>query len=155
MDHTQGRARRPDAEADPHDTGSATSDTRDTGSDTGTDTGLNTGPGTGTGPGPGTGAGTARRMTRRNLVKGIAGGAAVGAVALASGAVSRDTAPGRAAGGADAKTADSVPPADVAAGQFVVHISDLKSGALDIYSGDRHMAVTDHEIATRLAYYTW
>jgi len=143
MDHTQGPARKPDAEADPHDTGSATSDTRDTGSDTGTDTGLDTG------------TGTARRMTRRNLVKGIAGGAAVGAVALASGAVGRDTAPARAAGGADAKTADSVPPADVAAGQFVVHISDLESGALDIYSGDRHMAVTDHEIATRLAYYTW
>jgi hypothetical protein len=93
------------------------------------------------------------RITRRGLVKAGVGTAAIGAVAVGAGAVGHATADGSSA--PKAKAADSVPPADVTAGQFVVHVRDIEAGTLDVYSGSRHMVVTDHDIASRLAFYTW
>ena len=99
-----------------------------------------------------------RHLTRRSLVKGAAGTAVVGAVAAGSAGIGAaaahsSTDKGGTAGGG--KAAEAVPAADVAAGQFVVHIRDIKAGTLDVYSGDRHMVVTDHDLSSRLAYYTW
>jgi hypothetical protein len=104
------------------------------------------------------------QVSRRGLVVGVAGGAAVGAAAIASGRASKQGPATAVAGASQADAARlssaalastaSTSPAATEGEPLVVHVRDVRSGALDFYSGTRHIAVIDQDLAARLAAHT-
>jgi hypothetical protein len=96
-----------------------------------------------------------QRVSRRGLVKGAAGGAAVGAVAFAAARTpAQFTTANIADTAAETKLAGPAAAAGAQTGagdELVVHVRDARTGELDLYSGTRHIAVRDPELAARLA----
>lgn len=86
-------------------------------------------------------------LSRRRLMRQAA---AVGAAGLAATLVT-----GTATTPAAAGTAPAVPPAGAPLpdhdGPVIVHVRDLRSGHLDLYSGDRHQRIQDPQLAAALA----
>ncbi len=81
--------------------------------------------------------------TRRGMLRGAAG---IGAAGLAAGVLAGATiAPADAAvKKEDTATATSKEP-------LIVHVHDARNGVVDLYTGERHVRVTDHQLAARLA----
>jgi anti-sigma factor RsiW len=83
--------------------------------------------------------------SRRGMLRGAAG---IGAAGLAAGVFA-----GAVAGPASAATAK--PAADEASAAhkepLVVHVHDARTGVIDLYTGEQHVRVTDHDLAARLA----
>ena len=85
-------------------------------------------------------------VTRRQVLAGTAAGVAV----VASGAL---TATG--AGAVLASSSGSEPPdadAELAPGDHLVaHVRDVRTGAIDVYVGERQVTIRDRSVAARLA----
>jgi hypothetical protein len=90
-------------------------------------------------------------LSRRNLLTaaGVAGVAAasVGIAGGASAGPERTTE--RSPAGARQPDGER---ANVMRGPVVVHVTDAAGGVLDIYTGDAHRQVRDHDLAARLAH---
>jgi hypothetical protein len=82
--------------------------------------------------------------TRRGMLRGAAG---LGAAGAAMAVLVRTAGPATAA-------AATQPTADQGAEHqepLVVHVHDARTGVVDLYTGTRHVRVTDRELAARLA----
>jgi hypothetical protein len=89
-------------------------------------------------------------VSRRRLLA-TAGGVGVAAAAVGIAGVASAQTGEDAAGAADAN--DSVGVAAAAAehdGPVVVHVADLASGTLDVFTGTKHIQIRDKDLATRL-----
>lgn len=85
-------------------------------------------------------------MSRRGLIRNAAG---AGAAGLAAG-VLLNAATGIAAAADRTSAQDlSAAPAN-AADSLIVHVRDARTGALDVFHGHRHIAVTDPALAAAL-----
>jgi hypothetical protein len=79
----------------------------------------------------------------------LRGSAGLGAAGLAAGVLARAAAAPAMAATTSATTKD--------AGSaehdepLIVHIRDARSGVVDLYTGSRHVRLTDHQLAARLA----
>lgn len=96
---------------------------------------------------------TPSALSRRGLIRNAAGAGAVGlaAGALLSGtAATADAAP-RQADAAAALTPASAADAADAAEPLIVHVRDPRSGALDVFQGERHRRVLDPGLAAALS----
>ena len=83
--------------------------------------------------------------TRRGMLRGAAG---LGAAGLAAGALAGVVAaPGEAAPARDTAESGSAAHDE----PLVVHVSDARTGVVDLFTGTRHVRVTDHQLAARLA----
>jgi hypothetical protein len=96
------------------------------------------------------------RVSRRTVVQGAAAVAAAGTATLAlAGTAQAATAhSARSETQADAGTAagTTVAGSEGASGEgLVVHVRDVRTGELDVYSGERHTAVRDPKLAKLLA----
>jgi anaerobic selenocysteine-containing dehydrogenase len=98
------------------------------------------------------------RVSRRTVVQGAAAVAAAGTatLALAGTAQAATTHSARSETQADAAagTAAGTTVAGTAAASgdgLVVHVRDVRTGELDVYSGERHTAVRDPKLAKLLA----
>lgn len=84
--------------------------------------------------------------TRRGMLRGAAG---IGAAGLAAGVLG-----GVVAGPAEAATAQPAA-ADIRSAKhdepLVVHVHDARTGVVDLYTGERHVRFTDHQLAAQLA----
>jgi hypothetical protein len=84
--------------------------------------------------------------TRRGMLRGAAGlGAAGLAASVLAGVVA---APAGAATTSDAAEDSSSAAHDE---PLVVHVSDARTGVVDLYTGTSHVRFTDHQLAARLA----
>ncbi len=83
--------------------------------------------------------------SRRGMLRGAAG---IGAAGLAAGVFA-----GAVAGPASAATAKPAADETSAAHKdpLVVHVRDARTGIVDLYTGEQHVRVTDHDLAARLA----
>lgn len=84
--------------------------------------------------------------TRRGMLRGAAG---IGAAGLAAGVLG-----GVVAGPAGATTAQPAAADTRSAAHdepLVVHVHDARTGVVDLYTGERHVRFTDHQLAARLA----
>ena len=85
--------------------------------------------------------------TRRGMLRGAAG---LGAAGLAAGFLG-----GKMAAPASAATAATHEPADGQAPAhdepLVAHVHDARTGEVDLFTGTRHVRVTDPQLAARLA----
>jgi hypothetical protein len=91
-------------------------------------------------------------VSRRRLLASAGGVGVAAAAAGIAGVASAQTGEDAAAGAADAN--DSVGVAAVAAehdGPVVVHVADLASGTLDVFTGTKHIQIRDKDLATRLS----
>lgn len=80
--------------------------------------------------------------TRRGMLRGAAG---IGAAGLAAGVLAgAAAAPAGAAVKEDSATATNKEP-------LIVHVHDARTGIVDLYTGEHHVRVTDHQLAARLA----
>src|SRR5271168_4049258 len=84
--------------------------------------------------------------TRRGMLRGAAG---IGLAGLAAGALAGTVAgPAAAATGAagndDVKAAAHEEP-------LIIHVNDARTGVVDVYTGTRHVRLTDPQLAARLA----
>ncbi len=83
--------------------------------------------------------------TRRGMLRGAAG---LGAAGLAAGALAGVVA---APAGA-ATTRDAAESGSAAHDEpLVVHVSDARTGVVDLFTGTKHVRITDHQLAARLA----
>jgi hypothetical protein len=80
--------------------------------------------------------------SRRGMLRGAAG---IGAAGLAVGVFA-----GAAAGPADAATKEDTRSA-AHDEPLIVHVHDARMGVIDLYTGERHVRFTDHQLAARLA----
>ncbi|QMU66815.1 hypothetical protein [Streptacidiphilus sp. P02-A3a] len=92
---------------------------------------------------------TPSALSRRGLIRNAAGAGAVGLAAgtLLSGAAGTAAAAPKQD---DAATALAPAPAGEAAEPLIVHLHDPKSGALDVFQGERHRRVLDPGLAAAL-----
>jgi hypothetical protein len=85
--------------------------------------------------------------TRRGMLRGAAG---LGAAGLAAGFLA-----GKTAAPANAATAGTLEPADGQAPAhdeaLIAHVHDARTGVVDLFTGTRHVRVTDPQLAARLA----
>jgi hypothetical protein len=89
----------------------------------------------------------AQGATRRGLLRGAAG---LGVAGLAAGFVAdRVLAPVAASAAARNSAADDEAPAHDQ--PLVVHVHDARTGVVDLFTGTRHVRVTDSQLAARLA----
>jgi hypothetical protein len=76
----------------------------------------------------------------------LRGAAGIGAAGLAAGVL---------AGATIAPADAAVKKEDTATAtnreQLIVHVNDARNGVVDLYTGERHVRVTDHQLAARLA----
>ncbi len=90
---------------------------------------------------------TAPGTSRRGMLRGAAG---IGAAGIAAGVFA-----GVAAGPADAATKASAAKEDTRSAThdepMTVHVHDARTGVVDLYTGERHVRFTDHQLAARLA----
>ena len=89
-------------------------------------------------------SGTSRRGMLRGAAglgaAGLAASALAGVIAAPAGAAVKDTA----AKDTEAGSAAHDEP-------LVIHVSDARTGVIDLYTGTEHVRVTDHQLAARLA----
>jgi hypothetical protein len=79
----------------------------------------------------------------------LRGAAGIGAAGLAAGVLG-----GVVAGPAGAATAEPAAADTRSAAHdepLVVHVHDARTGIVDLYTGERHVRITDHQLAARLA----
>jgi hypothetical protein len=82
--------------------------------------------------------------SRRGMLRGAAG---IGAAGLAAGVFAGAVA-------APAMASTTKAPADKAATHkepLIVHVDDAGTGVVDLFTGEKHVRVIDHDLAARLA----
>jgi hypothetical protein len=91
-------------------------------------------------------------MSRRTILRGAAAAGAAGLAVTALGGVPALAATSRADRGRPAGVAAN-PAGEAPDGgeAVVVHVRDVRSGAMDVYRGTSHVRVTDRDLAARLA----
>jgi hypothetical protein len=90
-------------------------------------------------------AGEPQRVSRRTMLRGAAtaGAAGVAATALAGMA-------GPALASASTRAQDRPLRDDEAADEVVVHVTDARTGEIDVFRGTSHVQLTDRALAARL-----
>ncbi len=74
----------------------------------------------------------------------LRGAAGLGAAGLAAGLLAGNAAPASASTRDDQASAAHDEP-------LVIQVNDARTGVVDLYTGTRHVRVTDHQLAARLA----
>ena len=82
----------------------------------------------------------AKTTTRRTMLKGAA---ATGVTAATAGIVADILFAGPASAATTGSAADE--------GDLIAHVTNVRSGAIDLYVGTRHVSVRDRALASRLA----
>jgi hypothetical protein len=84
--------------------------------------------------------------SRRGMLRGAAGVGAAGLAATVLGGVVAGPAMAATAKPSAADTASAAHEEPL-----VVHVHDARTGVVDLYTGEQHVRITDHQLAARLA----